>query len=81
MDFYNSVFCEDFCEIEFIFGLFAVQNSYEIIGFSLLFAISLMALLEHWFMVLPIPDARLWRWMLPKTKSKQDYLSEDYNGL
>ena len=61
--------------------LFAVQNSYEIIGFSLLFAISLMALLEHWFMVLPIPDARLWRWMLPKTKTKQDYLSEDYNGL
>ena len=61
--------------------LFAVQNSFEIIGFSLLFAISLMALLEHWFMVLPIPDARLWRWMLPKTKSKQDYLSEDYNGL
>ena len=61
--------------------LFAVQNSYETIGFSLLFAISLMALLEHWFMVLPIPDARLWRWMLPKTKTKQDYLSEDYNGF
>ena len=61
--------------------LFTVQNSYEIIGFSLLFTISLMALLEHWFMVLPIPDARLWRWMLPKTKTKQDYLSEDYNGF
>ena len=61
--------------------LFSVQNSYETIGFSLLFAISLMALLEHWFMVLPIPDARLWRWMLPKTKTKQDYLSEDYNGF
>lgn len=61
--------------------LFSVQQPYEIIGFSLLFAISLMALLEHWFMVLPIPDARLWRWMLPKTKTKHDYLGEDYNGL
>ena len=61
--------------------LFAVQNSYETVGFSLLFTISLMALLEHWFMVLPIPDARLWRWMLPKTKTKQDYLNGDYNGF
>ena len=61
--------------------LFAVQNSHEVVGFSLLFAISLMALLEHWFMVLSIPDARLWRWMLPKTKTKQDYINGDYNGL
>jgi putative photosynthetic complex assembly protein 2 len=38
------------------------------IGFSLLATLTLLALLEHWFMVLPLPDAKLWRWMIP-TKS------------
>jgi hypothetical protein len=27
-----------------------------------------LALLEHWLMVLPLPDERLWRWMLPATE-------------
>jgi putative photosynthetic complex assembly protein 2 len=37
-------------------------------GFALLFALTLLALLEHWFMVLPLPDQKLWRWMLPAPK-------------
>lgn len=37
----------------------------ETIGFALLTAITTLALLEHWLMVVPLPDARLWRWMLP----------------
>jgi len=24
-----------------------------------------LATLEHWLMVIPLPDAKLWRWMLP----------------
>jgi putative photosynthetic complex assembly protein 2 len=28
-------------------------------------ALTALALLEHWLMVLPLPDERLWRWMLP----------------
>ena len=35
------------------------------IGHILLAALTLLALLEHWFMVLPLPDQKLWRWMLP----------------
>ncbi len=35
-------------------------------GFALLSALTALALLEHWFFVLPWPDAKLWRWMLPK---------------
>jgi putative photosynthetic complex assembly protein 2 len=35
------------------------------VGFTLLAALTLLALLEHWFMVLPLPDQKLWRWMLP----------------
>ena len=41
----------------------------EAVGYALLFAITLLALLEHWLMVLPWPDAELWRWMLPAPKS------------
>lgn len=36
------------------------------VGFALLSALTALALLEHWFMVLPLPDERLWRWMLPE---------------
>lgn len=38
------------------------------IGHVLLAALTLLALLEHWFMVLPLPDQKLWRWMLPTHK-------------
>ncbi len=34
-------------------------------GFALLAALTALALLEHWFLVLRLPDAKLWRWMLP----------------
>ncbi len=48
--------------------LWAATTPGEITGFALLTAITALALLEHWVMVLPIPDERLWRWMLPATK-------------
>ena len=35
------------------------------VGFALLTAMAALALLEHWLMVVPLPDAKLWRWMLP----------------
>jgi putative photosynthetic complex assembly protein 2 len=37
----------------------------QLVGFTLLAALTLLALLEHWFMVLPLPDEKLWRWMMP----------------
>ncbi|MCL4186335.1 MAG: DUF3623 family protein [Rhodobacteraceae bacterium] len=37
----------------------------EVVGYALLATLTGLALLEHWFMVLPLPDERLWRWMLP----------------
>ena len=40
--------------------------------FTLLTALSALALLEHWLMVLPLPDAKLWRWMLPAAKRAAD---------
>ncbi len=55
-------------------------------GFALLTALTLLALLEHWFMVLPLPDQKLWRWMIdppaPKTKAPtRAGLKENPNGL
>jgi putative photosynthetic complex assembly protein 2 len=35
------------------------------VGHILLSVLTLLALLEHWFMVVPLPDQKLWRWMLP----------------
>ncbi|WP_295313168.1 putative photosynthetic complex assembly protein PuhE [Roseobacter sp.] len=37
-------------------------------GFVLLTAITALALFEHWMMVLPLPDEKLWRWMIPAPK-------------
>lgn len=37
-------------------------------GYALLAVLSLLALLEHLFMVVPLPDDKLWRWMLPAPK-------------
>jgi putative photosynthetic complex assembly protein 2 len=55
------------------------------VGYALLTCLCLLALLEHWFMVLPLPDEKLWRWMIPARKTKnltpqKDQL-EDANGL
>ncbi|MCL4104905.1 UNVERIFIED_CONTAM: hypothetical protein GTU68_018612 [Idotea baltica] len=36
--------------------------------FALLTTLAALALLEHWLMVLPLPDAKLWRWLLPAPK-------------
>ena len=55
-------------------------------GFALLTCLCALALLEHWFMVLPLPDEKLWRWMLPAAKTPRNIhspasLHEDANGL
>ena len=54
----------------------------EKVGFGLLAAMSALALLEHWLMVIPLPDAKLWRWMLPAPQDiKQNKKPEDAHGL
>lgn len=44
---------------------FTAPTEAAMIGHVLLAALTALALLEHWFMVLPLPDQKLWRWMLP----------------
>lgn len=45
--------------------LWSAQTDARSVGFALLTALTALALLEHWLMVVPLPDAKLWRWMLP----------------
>ncbi|MBN2907703.1 MAG: DUF3623 domain-containing protein [Rhodobacteraceae bacterium] len=63
--------------------LFSVASPAETVGFALLAALTALALLEHWLMVLPLPDERLWRWMLPVSKrehEKAEMPQEDLHG-
>lgn len=54
--------------------LWTAQSDATIMGFALLTALTALALFEHWLMVIPLPDAKLWRWMLPapKTMTKEE---------
>jgi putative photosynthetic complex assembly protein 2 len=45
---------------------------FEVIGFSLMFALTALAVIEHVFMVLPLPDAALWRWAMPASAKGND---------
>ena len=60
--------------------LFAVDAALDIVGFALLTAITALALLEHWLMVVPLPDAKLWRWMLPAPKQTKGKV-EGHHGF
>ena len=40
-------------------------SAFAVTGSSLIFALTALALLEHAFMVMPLPDAALWRWAVP----------------
>jgi len=50
-----------------IFALEAIAagaGSFAGTGLALLAALTALAVLEHWFLVIPLPDAALWRWAL-----------------
>ena len=49
--------------------LWTAGSDTTLMGFALLTALAALALLEHWLMVVPLPDAKLWRWMLPAAKT------------
>ncbi|WP_425040896.1 putative photosynthetic complex assembly protein PuhE [Primorskyibacter sp. S187A] len=78
------------CWVERLYSASEVLSSGGVVGFALLTAITALATLEHWFMVLPLPDEKLWRWMLPDQpastapapkKTTRLIGSEDAHGL
>jgi putative photosynthetic complex assembly protein 2 len=42
----------------------------EAVGFALLLALVALAILEHFFMLIPIREAVLWRWAVPANYTK-----------
>ena len=40
-------------------------TAFESTGYILVSSLLALAVLEHWFMVLPLPSERLWHWALP----------------
>jgi hypothetical protein len=60
----------------------AIEGSAMATGFVLLFTLAALALLEHFFMVLPVQDAALWRWASPsKSVQKSEANSTEDKGL
>ena len=56
--------CAAFFFLEHLFHSARGEFSNQV-GFALVLSLTLLALLEHWFMVVPLPDSKLWMWMLP----------------
>ncbi|MBK1721671.1 putative photosynthetic complex assembly protein PuhE [Thiocystis violacea] len=55
----------------------------QIVGLILLATLLALAILEHWFLVLPLPDEALWAWALPSREpgsSKNDDAPPDNLG-
>ena len=62
--------------------LLAAGTAADQAGFALLTGLTALALLEHWLLILPLPDAKLWRWMIPAPKTTpKRLLREDGHGL
>lgn len=55
-----------FAVVCFVERIADAPTSAAAIGFTLMAVMTALALLEHWFMVIRLPDEKLWRWMLPK---------------
>ncbi len=49
----------------------AGATPHEVAGYSLLASLVALGLLEHWFMVLPVPADALWRWGLASRSAAQ----------
>jgi putative photosynthetic complex assembly protein 2 len=42
------------------------STAFESTGYALVSSLLALAVLEHWFMVLPLPSERLWHWAMPQ---------------
>jgi putative photosynthetic complex assembly protein 2 len=61
----------------------AGSTGFAVAGFTMLAALMALAVLEHWFLVLPIPVASLWRWGLASRakESRESAVEKDHGGL
>lgn len=55
----------------------AAATPFEVTGYTLLATLTALALIEHWFMVVPLPTGALWAWGL-KSRTAET-ISESHN--
>lgn len=57
-------------------------GSFQFIGFVLIAALAVLAVFEHWALVLPLPDATLWNWAVRNPQPQQETTtSSDWRKL
>jgi len=58
--------------------IFSIESDNVLaVGYTLLASLTALALVEHWFMVVSVRDAELWKWMLPSGTDKKKVTKED----
>jgi putative photosynthetic complex assembly protein 2 len=62
-------------------ALAADASSFEAAAFTFLTVLMALAILEHWFLILPIPAAALWHWGLASRTPKQTFNAEIIAGF
>jgi putative photosynthetic complex assembly protein 2 len=45
-------------------GYLASAGLFQAVSYALLFSLLALAVIEHWFMVIPLPSERLWNWAM-----------------
>jgi putative photosynthetic complex assembly protein 2 len=50
----------------------AASNGFQSIAYALLISLLALAILEHWFMVLPLPSEKLWSWALKSNRDSRN---------
>lgn len=58
-------------------ALIADATAFEVTGAMLVAGLLGLAILEHWFLVLPVPDAALWRWIPGVAKTPNTTKTDD----
>lgn len=58
-------------------ALIAPEGSYEAVSLGFLATLLSLAVLEHWFLVLPIPADALWRWGMRSRGAEDERLIKD----
>jgi Protein of unknown function (DUF3623) len=56
-------------------------GAFRAVGFTLLATMMTLAVLEHWFLVLPLPAAALWRWGLASRAPSRAFDAEIVVGF
>jgi putative photosynthetic complex assembly protein 2 len=53
-------------------GISFEASAFEAASCLILAVMLALAVLEHWFLVLPVPDAALWRWAMPAARAGEE---------